>query len=62
MPQTTKAQWQSGILYVAENLLAAIFLKDDADDPDFLGINSDDEKAVEKAELLSEDVSKTRQK
>jgi hypothetical protein len=58
MPQTTKAQWQSGILYVAENLLAAIFLKDDADDPDFLGINSDDEKA----ELLSDDVSETRQK
>ncbi|KAJ7845800.1 hypothetical protein B0H14DRAFT_2584449 [Mycena olivaceomarginata] len=58
MPQTMKAQWQSGILYIAENhLAAAIFLEDDADDPDLLGMNSDDEKAVEKAKLLSDDVS-----
>jgi hypothetical protein len=58
MPQTTKAQLQSDILHVTENLLAAaIFLEDDADDPDLLGMSSDDEKAVEKAELLSDDVS-----
>jgi hypothetical protein len=58
MPQTKKAQWQSGISHVAENLLvAAIFLEDDADDPDLLGMNSDDEKAVEKAEVLSDDAS-----
>ncbi|KAJ7125513.1 hypothetical protein C8R43DRAFT_958468 [Mycena crocata] len=52
MPRTTKAQLQSDLLHVAENLMvASIALEDDPDDTDLLGMDDDE------ADFLTDDIA-----